>query len=42
MELLIVNSKIANALTGKKGYDDVLDIAKYAKVKFIIQKKIIY
>ena len=38
IELLIVNSKIANALTGKKGYDDVLDIVKYASETFDIKK----
>nr|WP_275041481.1 bifunctional ornithine acetyltransferase/N-acetylglutamate synthase [Brachyspira hyodysenteriae] len=38
IELLIVNSKIANALTGKKGYDDVLDIAKYAGEIYNIKK----
>ena len=38
IELLIVNSKIANALTGKKGYDDVLDVVKYAGETFNIKK----
>ena len=38
IELLIVNSKIANALTGKKGYDDVLDIVKHASETFDIKK----
>ncbi|AEM23468.1 arginine biosynthesis bifunctional protein ArgJ [Brachyspira intermedia PWS/A] len=38
IELLIVNSKIANALTGKKGYDDVLDIVKYASETYNIKK----
>ena len=38
IELLIVNSKIANALTGKKGYDNVLDIVKYASETFDIKK----
>ncbi|CRF35175.1 arginine biosynthesis bifunctional protein ArgJ [Brachyspira suanatina] len=38
IELLIVNSKIANALTGKKGYDDVLDVVKYASETFDIKK----
>lgn len=39
IDLLIVNSKIANSLTGKKGYDDVLDIAKYASEVFNIKKE---
>ncbi|WP_300755691.1 bifunctional ornithine acetyltransferase/N-acetylglutamate synthase [uncultured Brachyspira sp.] len=39
IELLIVNSKIANSLTGKKGYDDVLNIAKYASEVFSIKKE---
>lgn len=34
IELLIVNSHIANALTGEKGYNDVVDIAKYASELF--------
>ncbi|MEI0447452.1 bifunctional ornithine acetyltransferase/N-acetylglutamate synthase [Brachyspira intermedia] len=38
IELLIVNSKIANALTGKKGYDDVLDVVKHASETFDIKK----
>ncbi|ASJ21392.1 bifunctional glutamate N-acetyltransferase/amino-acid acetyltransferase ArgJ [Brachyspira hampsonii] len=38
IQLLIVNSKIANALTGKKGYDDVLDVVKYAAETFNIKK----
>ena len=38
IELLIVNSKIANALTGKKGYDDVIDIVKYASETYNIKK----
>lgn len=38
IELLIVNSKIANALTGKKGYDDVLDVVKYASETYNIKK----
>ncbi len=38
IELLIVNSKIANSLTGKKGYDDAEDIAKYAGDIFNIKK----
>lgn len=38
INLLIVNSKIANALTGKKGLDDVIDIAKYASDAFNIKK----
>ncbi|PTY41485.1 bifunctional ornithine acetyltransferase/N-acetylglutamate synthase [Brachyspira hampsonii] len=38
IELLIVNSKIANALTGKKGYDDVVDVVKYAADTFNIKK----
>ena len=36
--LLIVNSKIANALTGKKGYDDVVKIAEYTSDIFNIKK----
>ena len=36
--LLIVNSKIANALTGKKGYDDVVDIVNHAGKIFNIKK----
>ncbi|PCG20725.1 bifunctional ornithine acetyltransferase/N-acetylglutamate synthase [Brachyspira sp. G79] len=39
IDLLIVNSKIANSLTGKKGYDDVLNIAKYASEVFSIKKE---
>lgn len=38
IELLIVNSKIANALTGKKGYDDVVDIVNHAGKIFNIKK----
>ena len=38
INLLIVNSKIANSLTGKKGLDDVIDIVKYASDKFNIKK----
>ncbi|MEI0495016.1 bifunctional ornithine acetyltransferase/N-acetylglutamate synthase [Brachyspira intermedia] len=38
IELLIVNSKIANALTGKKGYDDVLDVVKHASETFDVKK----
>lgn len=30
IDLLIVNSKIANSLTGKKGYDNVLNITDFA------------
>lgn len=39
IDLLIVNSKIANALTGKKGYDDVVQIAKYASEIFNVKKE---
>ncbi len=38
IELLIVNSKIANAFTGKNGYNNVLDIAKHAGEVFNIKK----
>lgn len=38
INLLIVNSKIANSLTGKKGLDDVIDIAKYASDAFNIKR----
>ena len=38
ISLLIINSKIANSLTGKKGLDDVIDIAKYASDIFNIKK----
>lgn len=34
IDLLIVNSKIANSLTGKKGYDNVLNIADFASKFF--------
>lgn len=37
-ELLIVNSKTANALTGKNGYNDVLDIVKHSEKVFNIKK----
>lgn len=39
IELLIVNSKSANALTGKKGYQDVLDIAKHLSSVFKCKKE---
>ncbi|WP_300366019.1 bifunctional ornithine acetyltransferase/N-acetylglutamate synthase [Brachyspira sp.] len=38
IELLIVNSKIANSLTGKSGYNDVLDIVKHAEKVLGIKK----
>lgn len=34
IDLLIVNSKIANSLTGKKGYDNVLNITDFASKFF--------
>ena len=34
IDLLIVNSKIANSLTGKKGYDNVLNITNFASKFF--------
>ena len=34
IDLLIVNSKIANSLTGKKGYDNVLNISDFASKFF--------
>ena len=39
IELLIVNSKSANSLTGKKGYQDVLDIAKHSSDVFKCKKE---
>ena len=38
IDLLIVNSGIANSLTGKKGYDNVLNIADFASKFFTMQK----
>lgn len=39
ISLLIVNSKIANSLTGENGYDDVIDIVKYASSTFNVKKE---
>ena len=39
IDLLIVNSGIANSLTGKKGYDNVLNIADFASKFFKCKKE---
>ena len=39
ISLLIINSKIANSLTGENGYDDVIDIVKYASSTFNVKKE---
>lgn len=39
IDLLIINSEIANSLTGKKGYDNVLNIAEFAGGRFNCKKE---
>lgn len=39
IDLLIVNSGVANSLTGKKGYDNVLNIANFASKYFKCKKE---
>lgn len=39
IDLLIINSEIANSLTGKKGYDNVVNIADFAGKRFNCKKE---